>query len=554
MGAISNLNSKAKLLLGFAVILVLTLLVSATSVKSNLDTSNAVYNMSRILNKSYGRVMNTSAALQTANIETLNYLNPHNKNPNLANFMRDIKTEVDNIGKIAAVMNENIIGDLPSPPTYKTKILKVKGTATRYVEIFNAQVLPLIEADDRAGAMEVYLTEALPACQEALADFKSIIDEQIKVSLEIAEQDSDKTMAYVSIGLTVLAVIIGIFLALLIANYISRHLNNMVKQMKRLSEGDLTFEVGQYNRDELGSVYKSMLETRDSLNRALGGVIRAAELTKEEIGKIQAMTDDIVDQTSQAENKTVTVAAASDEMVSTTTDIAKNCSEAAGMADQSQKTTRAGVGEIEMTINRIKEQVVKTREDAGLISQLAEQSQKIGAIVQTIEDIAQQTNLLALNAAIEAARAGEAGKGFAVVADEVRALASRSSAATKEITSMVEQVQTFAGNANNSMNETVDHMTDLAEKTNGVQGLLNDIISQVSSVSSQITQIATAAEEQTTATSEISTNMQGVTSATQQVSNQAMNAHSELGLLTQRMDELKNQLSAFRLRPSAVNQ
>ena len=234
-------------------------------------------------------------------------------------------------------------------------------------------------------------------------------------------------------------------------------------------------------------------------------------------------------------------------MVSTTSDIAKNCEAAAMTSNQSQDIIREGVDQVEFVINDIRAQADKTKKDAELIAALLEQSNRIGTIVQTIEDIASQTNLLALNAAIEAARAGEAGKGFAVVADEVRALASRSSASTQEITKMVSQIQTDANNANDSMVQSSTEMENLAQKAAGVTAILNDIIDHVGNVNSQIGQIATAAQQQTTATAEISNNMQGVSNLTQESSRLSGETNDNIDKILEDGRNLVEMLKTFKL-------
>ena len=225
-------------------------------------------------------------------------------------------------------------------------------------------------------------------------------------------------------------------------------------------------------------------------------------------------------------------------MVSTTSDIAKNCQEAAVNAEDSNNTTREGVAKVRLTIDAIQNQVVKSKEDAEQIRSLVDRAQKIGTIVQTIDEIASQTNLLALNAAIEAARAGEAGKGFAVVADEVRALASRTSKSTQEITSMVSQVQTEANQANESMTKSVESMDVLAQDASAIEELLNGIIDKVDVVNAQIGQIATAAEEQTAATSEISTNMQSITNSAQGFAAEVSTTQSVVNSAAEDVNEL----------------
>ena len=209
------------------------------------------------------------------------------------------------------------------------------------------------------------------------------------------------------------------------------------------------------------------------------------------------------------------MAAASDEMVSTTGDIANNCENASVTAEISAQSTTEGISRVNQTIAMLNSQVEKSKQDAAMVEALAQTAQKIGSIVMTIEDIASQTNLLALNAAIEAARAGEAGKGFAVVADEVRALALRTSQSTQEITRIVSQVQLDSNAANDAIQQSVNVLDGISSETSKLTEILNEVTHKVDEVNSQITQIATAAEEQTTATAEISSNMKGITDGSQ---------------------------------------
>jgi methyl-accepting chemotaxis protein len=278
-----------------------------------------------------------------------------------------------------------------------------------------------------------------------------------------------------------------------------------------LATGDLSEKIVVDRGDEFGKIYKALETMRSELASNISLIEQTSANVHQCIEGIKEVGSRIDSAAQQTQNRSLTVAAASDEMVSTTADIAKNCERASQTADESNKTTTTGVSMVEETISGIREQVKKSNHDAELIKALVDQSDKVGTIVQTIEDIAGQTNLLALNAAIEAARAGDAGKGFAVVADEVRALASRTASSTQQITKMVSQIQNDASAANESITESLDNMNKLAENAGRVSGELGTISSKVKDVSDQITQIATATEEQTTATSEVSSNMQQIT-------------------------------------------
>ena len=175
------------------------------------------------------------------------------------------------------------------------------------------------------------------------------------------------------------------------------------------------------------------------------------------------------------------------------------------------------------------------------------QSRGITSIVGTIDEIASQTNLLALNAAIEAARAGEASRGFAVVADEVRALASRTSTSITEITTMVDLIEKDANAASSSMERSVKDMETIANDTQSLEAVLNDILDRVGDVNNQINTIAASVDEQTTASSEISTHIQNMSKIAQEVAHVVESTVDELNRTSADMSELNHQLKAFKL-------
>ncbi|MDD7023155.1 MAG: methyl-accepting chemotaxis protein [Aeromonadales bacterium] len=282
----------------------------------------------------------------------------------------------------------------------------------------------------------------------------------------------------------------------------------------------------------------------EAMRQDLSGIIALVKDTSGKIvdamGSVSSISDRIRASSRDSQSRALTVAAASDEMVSTTADITKNCEAAARDATATNGITKESIASVQQTIDIIKQQAEKTCSDADQIAALAEQANKVSTIVETNESIASQTNLLALNAAIEAARAGEAGKSFAVVADEVRTLASRTSRSTQEITKMVTGIQQGAKACNDSMAMSCENMNQIAASSDGIKETLGRVSRQVSGMSEEISQVTSAVEQQNLATSEISTNMQGITKAAQELSEDAAGCDESVDTAQALLRDLKD--------------
>jgi methyl-accepting chemotaxis protein len=234
-------------------------------------------------------------------------------------------------------------------------------------------------------------------------------------------------------------------------------------------------------------------------------------------------------------------------MSATAGDIAQNCQLASEGSQQASAAAVSGVDIVNQTIavmNSISERV---KNSAKAVESLGNRSDQIGEIIGTIEDIADQTNLLALNAAIEAARAGEQGRGFAVVADEVRALAERTTKATHEIGEMIKAIQHETKNAVITMEEGVREVALGSEKAADSGRALEQISQRINDVNAQIHQVATAAEEQTATTSEISTNMQQITEVISMTSRGAKDSETAANRLSVLAEDLRRIISQFKI-------
>jgi methyl-accepting chemotaxis protein len=234
-------------------------------------------------------------------------------------------------------------------------------------------------------------------------------------------------------------------------------------------------------------------------------------------------------------------------MSSTSADISQNCQGAAVGAQRASHTAQIGAQVVEKTVTVMGQIASRVHETARTVESLGARSDQIGAIIGTIEDIADQTNLLALNAAIEAARAGEQGRGFAVVADEVRALAERTTRATKEIGEMIKAIQRETRGAVAAMEQGVQQVEEGTVEAAKSGDALRDILEQINDVGMQISQIATAVEEQTATTGDIACNMQQITEAVQMTSAGAGETASAAAQLHGNAEELQRLVHQFKL-------
>ncbi|MDG9667146.1 methyl-accepting chemotaxis protein [Hahella sp. CR1] len=398
--------------------------------------------------------------------------------------------------------------------------------------------------DPQAGDNAVSGIDREPT--KLLQDLADSLKAHVTESYTRAHHEFSSSFTFWSIVLAAVTLASAIIVLSLINVRIVRPTRNIIDKISKLSHGEMGHDFSSNRGDELGRLSNSAAELQKFLDDFAAAMDKTAEDLGENITIITRAADDIVNCSQDSNGRTIHVATAMQEMTAASQQVAQNASNAAEVAHETDIAAKDGMEAMKRANDAIKRLSQQVSSSSDTVKKLAEDTKNVGTVLNVIRGIAEQTNLLALNAAIEAARAGEQGRGFAVVADEVRSLAQKTQNSTAEIESIIDSVQNGAKNtvsvmeaSNRITDECSGYFASASEK-------LSSISEAIAKVNALNTEVATASDEQLSVSEDIAKNLEEVSELTDESARNATSAKDKIGRLTHLADRASELSSRLR--------
>ncbi|WXL27533.1 methyl-accepting chemotaxis protein [Ectopseudomonas mendocina] len=432
--------------------------------------------------------------------------------------------EADEAQKLAAELSQSM-----SDPGYVAVLGEVIGNLNSFTERLN----------EYSGLVQQQQQEYLNLVQQADRMLDQVEQAYAQQQAQLSKQLQRSTwLIVVAAGL---ALLLGLLSTLTITVLIVRPLRDVTAQAQRIASGDLSVRIEVSRRDEIGQLQTAMADMAQNLRDMVGQLQNGVEQISTSAQSLSLATEQTRVGVNGQKQETEQVATAMTQMSATVYEVARNAETAAASTAQADQRVSNGVSVVQQTLARIDELSQALDVSASSIQQLSQETQRIESVLDVIKAVADQTNLLALNAAIEAARAGEQGRGFAVVADEVRALAQRTRQSTAEIEGLIGALREGSQHSVNNMTRSGGLIGQVVQDARDTEAQLTQIAEAVSQIYEMNQQIAAAAEQQTAVADEIShsvTSIRGVAEQSALAMDESAGASIRLAQLGSSLQEM----------------
>ena len=449
---------------------------------------------------------------------------------------------------LRGMMAEN--NDLLSDGPIKVKFSSAQLEIEKYVDMAEGLVNQAL--NDSSSAAKQY--EAFNAEFKRLEALMTDVSEFVQTeNIQAQKQGAKQATHYINSIITISGV--SLVVLFIVSVIVSRNINAKLERIRDMgasvaaaaAQGNLTVHADTIGSDEVGTLASHLNAVLDNFRASMLEIRDASERLVNASGEVASVSRDTSAGVERQQSETEQVATAVNEMTATVQEIARNSVQAAQSATQGNEEASKGrriVAEAIDSMDVLSQQVDRTVE---VLQKLKTDSGNIGVVLDVIRSIAEQTNLLALNAAIEAARAGEQGRGFAVVADEVRTLAQRTQQSTREIQEMIQRLQTGVGEVASTMEQGQQQTRATVEKVSEAGGSLQSITASVGVITDMSTQIATATEEQSKVAEEVNRNIANISTVADQTATAAQRAATATEEIANLSRNLRSLVQKFKL-------
>lgn len=494
-----NLSVKMKLAVGSGSLLVIPVALSAFSVFT-LNRANDAFEAARFATEKRGLALELESSVEKQTTAVRGFLLTGRQD-----LLKHDEEGKQSQGEALDQLRQSVHTE--QGKQYLAEIMRLlpiwRGYADREIEL-RRQNKDKEAVDMAFGEQVSQARNDLRKTITTMVDYQQMREEEA-LRLERAQQAQAR---WLIIGVSLFGVVVGSLLSWLVARSITGITARMLALIHQVAANNLAAEdIFVNSNDELGKAALALNHMKNNLREIIQTIAGTAEHVASASEEISSSAQQSVQGAETQKDQAVQVATAMQEMSATVMQVSDNSQRAAEAARSAELKAREGGTIVEETLNKMRTIAASVSATASKMTELGKSSVQIGNIIGVIDDIADQTNLLALNAAIEAARAGEQGRGFAVVADEVRKLAERTTTATKEIAQMIQNIQDETKIAVQAMEDGNKQVEDGVRSTAQAGSSLKEIIGMSEQVGEMITHIATAATEQASATEQVNSNM-----------------------------------------------